>query len=119
MDIKNDYYFFTSKIQTSARIEELKEVKEYKTFVVTLNYYNIYLQHNHVCTLKLDGHYGRKLNENLTETIQIFYTKQSPCDVYIIGNKCPTVGALVIHLAIFVIVFAGSIMFTKQLFSKE
>lgn len=119
LDVRNDYYFYTSKKQTGAVIKELKRVEEHMPFVLTLSYYNDYLKQDRECIIKLDGHYGGRLNENLPDRIQIFYTKQRACDVYIIDYKYPTASIMVLRMIIFIILFLALIIFTKQLFSKE
>lgn len=119
LDVKNDYYFYTSKKQTNAVIKELKRVEEHVPFVMTLGYYNDFIKQDRECVIKLDGHYGGKFNENLPDRIQIFYTKQRPCDIYIIDYKYPTIAIMVLRMVIFIILFLASVLFTKQLFSKS
>lgn len=119
LDVRNDYYFYTSKMQTSAIIKELKRVEERGTFIVTISYYNAYLKQDRECIMNLGGHYGGRLNENLPDSIQIFYTKQRACDVYIIDHKYPTIAIMILRMIIFIILFLALILFTKQLFSKS
>lgn len=117
-DVKNDYYFYTSKKQTGAVVKELKKVKAYMPFILTLSYYNDFVRQDRECVIKLDGHYGKELSESLPDRIQIFYTRQRPSDVYIIDYKYPTKAAMALRLIIFGVLFIGSVIFAKQLFRK-
>lgn len=116
-DLKNDYYFHFSKKKSTANIEQIKKVHEYRPYIIALAYLNEKTNKQERCTLKVDGNTGSKLNDGAT--IDILYTEQNACDVYIEGYKNPTKAGLVIHLVIFLIAVIACIVFSKKLLRKE
>jgi hypothetical protein len=119
MNLKSDYYFHFSKKEINAEIEQIIKVSGYKPYVITLGYLNEYTNKKEQCLLKLDGRFGSKISAQKLKNIEIFYTKQGPCDIYIKDYKFPRKGALIIHVIIFLISFLGGLIFAKKLFNKS
>lgn len=118
LDLKNDYYFHSTKKKTTAEIEQIEKVQEYKPYILTLGYSNENTKQLEKCVLKLDGRFGGKISEENLKNVELFYTEQSPCDIHIEGYKVPTIGGLILHLIIFLITFLAVIIFTKKVFAK-
>ncbi len=115
IDLKNDYYFHITAKKTTANIEKIEKVHEYKPYVITLLYSNQNTGKQEGCKQKLDGRFGNKIIEENQKTIKIFYTEQNPCDIYIEGYKIPTKGKFVIHIIISLIAFSAALIFTRKL----
>ncbi len=119
LDLKNDYYFYSSRKETNARIESLDEVHEYMPYIINVSYYNEYTAKVENCFLKLDGRFGGEIKNSKMGDIGLIYTRQSPSDIYLKGYKVPTKGAFIIHLLIFSISVLSVIVFGMKLFRKS
>jgi hypothetical protein len=117
LDLKNDYYYHLTGKKTNANIQKIEKIHAYKPYIISLSYSNDNTRKVQECILKLDGRFGEKLNDEKIKTIEIFYTEQNPCDIYIKGYKNPTKAGLITHLIIFLISIFATVIFSKKLFS--
>jgi hypothetical protein len=114
INLKNDYYFHSSKKEINADVEQIIKVGGYKPYIITLGYFNEYTKKKEQCFLKLDGRFGNKIIEQKLKSIGIFYTKQGSCDIYIKDYKFPTTGTLILHVTVFLIAFIGGLLFVSS-----
>jgi len=118
-DLRSDYYFHVTSKKTTASVKQIKKVEEYKPYVITLSYLNQNTGKREECELKLDGRFGGKVSEGNLKDIEIYYTQQDKCDIYIEAYKVPSKGSLIIHLIIFLTAAGAIIVFAKKLFKKN
>lgn len=119
LDLKQDYYFQATSKKTTASIEQIKKVERHKPYIITLSYLNEYTGNKEQCQLKLDGKFGKKVTERNFKTLDIIYTRQDSCDVYIEEYRVPSTGGLIVHLIIFLIATFGVFVFSKKVFKKN
>lgn len=117
LDLKDDYYFHSTGKKSAANIEQIEKVQEYRPYVITLTYFNENTKKEEKCSMKLDGNFGSKLSQG--NSVNVFYTEQNSCDLYIEGYKNPTKAGLVIHIIIFSVAAIASIIFLTKLLRKE
>lgn len=120
--INDDYYYHFTQKKTRAKIELVKEDKGYKPIVATLSYYNEYLKSNNTCYLRIEDRFGNKLILAGVKNVEIVYTKNNPCDIYILEYKHPTLGIFILHIILLLIAFAFTcyqiIKILKSVFNK-
>jgi hypothetical protein len=117
LDLKNDYYFHLTGKKTTANIQRIEKIHAYKPYIIFLSYSNDNTRKQQECVLKLEGRFGEKLNEENIKTIEIYYTKKNPCDIYIKDYKNPTKAGLITHLIIFLISIFATVIFAKKIFA--
>lgn len=118
LDLRNDYYFHFTKKETNAIVKNLQKVKGYRPYQLTLSYINDDKGARSECSLKVDGRYGKKLEENATHSIAIAYTKKNVCDIYILDYKHPTIGSFLLHDFLFLFSLLGVVLISKQILRK-
>ena len=105
-DIVNDYYYFNTKQATQATINRLTNNKI--NYLVEVSYYNENLNGSVSCSVKVDNQFGKELEDANQQLVQIVYTKQSRCNIYLMNYKHPNLGSLILHCIVFLFTLFGT-----------
>ena len=101
----DDIVFFLTKKETSAKVLTVKHSNNSDSYKITLEYFNTFKNSEIVCNYKAKPYFGNKMMNRENEMLQVHYGKLFPKRVYIIEDRTPMLGILLLELLIIGLMF--------------
>lgn len=96
---KESCYFFT-RTGAIADVIDVKREKDYPPDRFTIRYKNEYIHQFVNCYIYLKPHPAKQLADNNVSKVNIYYSKEDPCYVYLVDYNSPMFPVLFFELVI-------------------
>lgn len=115
LELWNDYYFYFTKREAPASLENLYMDNKSDHYVLTIRYTNEDSRVDYTCVKIFEWNEGKKIVELNGWSFPVYYKKGATCDVYFKGHYYRAFGTFLLHSVLFQLGLLGIYLFIKNI----